>query len=492
MNNNILNTLQLYKSKYFGDLIEENKLANALLIEPEKISTVLSYAFGMYEPGYNTLDMLTGGLGQTLTVSNREYTWDMMIDHDRAITIRKAEWQGSSVDTSSSSTDVPGINGTTVQIWLEEKYFGPGAILAFDDREFTARVMGAPYQDGDLFVYTVQVADGQATSYIDPTLLAAGKQVSREGTAYEEGSEEADIVNYMTPFKMKNTLGIFRQSHDITGSAMSDVMVMEMTDPKTGKSSKLWADYQEWVALRQWYQTIDRWLMYSKYNVNPDGTTTLTGSTGRPVYQGAGLLQQISPSNKSTYTTLTTDLLDTFLFDLSYNILGKGERKFVALTGEMGMREFDRILKEKASGYTLVDSKFVGGNGQELTLGGQFVTYRMLNGIELTLKHFPLYDNTTFNRKLHPVSGKPLESYRMTFLDFSRRDGEANIQKVVKRDREMVMWYTGGAISPSGHAKNMNTLRSNAKDSMSVHFLSECGVVMKHPEASGELICDAE
>ena len=39
------------------------------------------------------------------------------------------------------------------------------------------------------------------------------------------------------------------------------------------------------------------------------------------------------------------ELLEDFLFDLSYNVLGTNERKFVALTGEMGMREFDRILK---------------------------------------------------------------------------------------------------------------------------------------------------
>ena len=96
------------------------------------------------------------------------------------------------------------------------------------------------------------------------------------------------------------------------------------------------------------------------------------------VYIGAGLLQQISDSNRQTYTKLTTDLLEDFLFNLSYNILAKGERKFVALTGEMGMKEFDRILKEKASAYQLTDTKFVSGSGQELTLGGQFTTYKML------------------------------------------------------------------------------------------------------------------
>ena len=178
------------------------------------------------------------------------------------------------------------------------------------------------------------------------------------------------------------------------------------------------------------------------------------------------------------------------MFDLSYNILGTNERKFVALTGEMGIREFDRVLKQKAATMNVIDTKFI--SGQELTLGGQFVTYKMNNGIELTLKHFPLYDNTTFNRLLHPLSGKPLESYRFTFLDVSRRDGEANIVKVVRKGREFMQWYTGGSISPAGPAKSINTLRSNAKDGYSVHFLGEMGIMLRDPRGCGELIMDAE
>ena len=284
-----------------------------------------------------------------------------------------------------------------------------------------------------------------------------------------------------------------RLTYDITGDAYSSVMVVAFRDPKTKKQTLYWSVYQEWVAMRQWFERIDRQTMYSKFNANSDGTVSLRGTNGRPVYIGAGLLQQIAPSNKKFYTTLTLDTLDTFMFDLSYNILGAGERKFLALTGEMGMKEFDRVLRAKASGYTLVDTKFVTGSGQELELGGQFVTYKGLNGVEMTLKHFPIYDNPVYNRKLHPVSGKPLESYRMTFIDFGMRDGESNIMKVVRKDREFVMWHVAGSVAPgSGHAKSISTLRANAKDGYSVNFLSEQGIMLKDPTTSGELICDAE
>lgn len=488
MENNVLNSLQLYKTKWFSDLVDENMLSNALLTKPHEVSTVLSYIFGRFDQG-NIIDFITNGMGKTLTIENREYEWSVMIEHDKAVAIRKAQINGSDV----VSTDVPGINQQPVSLWLEEKWFGPGAILEFDDKDFQVRVVSEPYQDGTEWVYTVVCADGQLASYVPPSLLAAGKQVSRTGSAYEEYSDEADIVNYQSPFKLRNHLTTMRMTYDITGDAYSSVMVIAIRDPKTKKSTFYWSAYQEWVALRQWYERVDRMTMYSKFNAKADGSVSLVGTNGRPVYIGAGLLEQIAPANRKPYTTLTLDLLDTFLSDLSYNILGQGERKFMALTGEMGMREFDRVLRAKATAYTLVDSHFVSGSGQNLSLGGQFTTYQGLNGIEMTLKHFPIYDNPVFNRKLHPTSGKPLESYRMTFIDYGMRDGESNIRKVVRKDREMVMWHVAGAVAPGvGHAKSITTMRANAKDGYQVNFLSEQGIMLSDPTTSGELYCDAE
>lgn len=488
MENSILSdNLVLYRSKWFAGLTDEAQLSQALLTKPQEISTVVSYIFGKYE---NTaIDYLTGGIGKTIISENRQYRWPVMIDTDKAIVIRDAKWNGSAI----AATDTPGMGLTPIQLWLEDKWFGPGAVITFDDREYQVRIAGAPYQDGSLWVYTCYVADGQPDSFISPAVLQPGCKVSREFSAYEEHSEEADIVNYSTPFMLQNHLTTLRLSYDITGDAVSSVMVIAMKDPKTGKESYLWAPYQEWVAMRQWYQMIERMLVYSKFNANKQGTVDLLGTNGRPVYIGAGLLQQIAPANKRYYTTLTANILEDFLFDLSYNVLGTNERKFVALTGEMGMKELDRVLREKASSYTLVDTKFVTGSGQELTLGGQFTTYKMLNGVVLTLKYFPLYDNTQYNRKLHPVSGKPLESYRFTFIDFTTRDGEPNVVKVVRKDRGFVMWTTAGSVAPgTGHSKSKDVVRSNAKDGYAVHFLGELGIMIKNPTSCGELICDAD
>ena len=439
MENGILNGLQMYTGKWFSDLVDETMLSNALLTKPHEVSGVISYVFGQMDKGYtSSLDFLTGGLGKTMVIENREYRWKVMIDSDRAVTIRGAKWNNSDVVSGTKA----GIGNTPIMLWLDSKWFGAGAILELDDKEFQLRISGAPYQDGNDWVYTTYLADGQYDSFAPGDYLLNGCQVSRLGSAYEEYSEEADILNYNSHFEMKNCLTTLRLSYDITGTAYSTVMAIALRNPETGKTSYLWADYQEWVALREWYKRMERMLIYGKYNANLDGSVSLMGSNGRPVYTGAGLLQQISPANQRPYTVLTADIIEEFLFDLSYNVLGTNERKFVAFTGEMGLREFDKVLKQKAEGMRLIDTVFVTGSGQDLKLGGQFKTYAMTNGIELTVKYASCFDDLIHNRKLHPVTGKPLESYKFVIVDFGTRDGEANVVKVARKGRELVMWNT--------------------------------------------------
>lgn len=491
MNNSLLNNLQLYRGKRFSDLVDENMISNALLTKPHEVAGLLSLVFGTKDDGVSTaIDLITGGLGKTMVIDGREFEWSVMIDSDHAINIRWAKWNGNLITSASQVT--PGINGTPIYLGLEEKWFGPGAILSFDNVNFQVRVTGTPYQDGSTWVYECYVADGFASSYIPVEYLLPGRQVSRLGSAYEEYSDEADIINYSTPFKMRNHLQTLRLTYDITGDAYSTVLAIALKDPETGKSSYLWADYQYWIALREWKRREEKALLFSKSNRNADGTYGLKGTNGRPVPTMSGLFEQIAPANVRYYTTLTCELLEDYLFDLCYNLLGTNERKFMALTGEMGIREFDRILREKAASFQLIDTTFVTGSGQNLTLGGQFTTYKMTNGIELTVKRCALFDNMDMFRQLHPITGKPLMSYTFLFVDLGQRDGQANIVKVCRKGREFVQWCTAGSVAPAGYANDINTVRSNSRDGYQVHFLGEEGIMLRNPLSCGILYCDAD
>lgn len=290
MNNSLLNNLQLYRGKRFSDLVDENMISNALLTKPHEVAGLLSLVFGTKDDGVSTaIDLITGGLGKTMVIDNREFEWSVMIDNDHAINIRWAKWNGNLITSASQVT--PGINGTPIYLGLEEKWFGPGAILSFDNVNFQVRVTGTPYQDGSTWVYECYVADGFASSYIPVEYLLPGRQVSRLGSAYEEYSDEADIINYSTPFKMRNHLQTLRLTYDITGDAYSTVLAIALKDPETGKSSYLWADYQYWIALREWKRREEKALLFSKSNRNADGTYGLKGTNGRPKFKTSTILR---------------------------------------------------------------------------------------------------------------------------------------------------------------------------------------------------------
>lgn len=292
MTNSLLNNLQLYRGKRFSDLVDENMISNALLTKPHEVSGLLSLVFGTKDDGISTaIDLITGGLGKTMIIDNREFEWSVMIDADHAVNIRWAKWNGNEITSSNFEEVTAGINGTPIYLGLEEKWYGTGAILSFDNVNFQVRVNDTPYQDGTTWVYECYVADGFAGSYIPGEFLLPGRQVSRLGSAYEEYSDQADIINYQTPFKMRNHLQTLRLSYDITGDAYSTVLAIALKDPQTGKSSYLWADYQYWIALREWKKREEKALLFSKSNRNADGTYGLRGTNGRPKFKISPILR---------------------------------------------------------------------------------------------------------------------------------------------------------------------------------------------------------
>ena len=123
MNNSLLNNLQLYRGRRFSDLVDENMISNALLTKPHEVSGLLSLVFGTKDDGVSTaIDMITGGLGKTMIIENREFEWSVMIDSEHAVNIRWAKWNGKEINTSNYATETQGLNGTTIYLALEERW----------------------------------------------------------------------------------------------------------------------------------------------------------------------------------------------------------------------------------------------------------------------------------------------------------------------------------------------------------------------------------
>lgn len=468
-----VNNLQLYRGQKFGGLTDSNKLSEAFLTEPEIVTKTLSFVFGYNYS--NPISLLTGGVGKTQSIKNNTFRWFLAGDLEKPSVI---------VENLEVGNTKPGLGGSSFRVKLKDDQFVSGEVLIPDNREFPLIVLGVRSDDGDGFIYTLALLDGKTDpdKFIPTSLLEPGKELSKDFSAFEEGSRRSGSTTYNTPYQLENRLTIHRKNYELTGSASTDVMVIELVNPLTGKSSYLWENIAEWTFLQQWYRELDRALVYNKY-----GSTL--GENGRNVLTGAGLREQISPANKREYNVanLTENVLKEFMLDLSYNIIDQPKRKFVALCGEGFMDLFDRAMKDSARNWSLIDTKFVSGTGQELTLGGQFVTYKGINGIEVTLMHYPVYDDPVHNRELHPLTGRPLESYRATFIEYGQYDGQANIVKMAKEGREQLMWYNGGSTSPTG-GKNSKTAFGTKYDGYEVEVLSEIGIKLQNPLSCGELI----
>lgn len=482
----LLNDLQISTGNWHSGLTQANHLSNFFLTEPALASEVVTRVYNKMNGYKNALSFLTTGTGRTKGLDNIVYRWPLMGDSEKAVPISVAQ------ATYGDGGATPGINFTTFRVGLAEKWFTVGDVIVPDDTRYALRVMEEPYQDGNDFVYTLQLVTKDPTLYVPQSLLAVGKEFSKEYNVVEhDHSRTSGETTYATPFMMENYMTTFRKMYAVSGAAQSKVLKISLMNPQGKEVANTWVKYAEWEFWSQWQDEIERALIYGKGNVRPNGTTNMRGASGNAIYTGAGLEEQIAPANKRYFTTLTEQVLRDFMDDLSYNGTEDGPREYVALCGRQFMNLFDQAMKASASNFTLVDSKFITGSGQELTLGAQFKTYIGLNGDKITLKECPLYNSVVRNRQLHPQTGKPVESYKATFLNFKMNgNGESNVQKVYHNGREMASTYIEGLASPYGMKKNGTS--ASPVDGYEFHVLSECGIMLKDPTDAGQLILDVD
>ncbi len=479
-----INNLQFTKQKWNTGFTDQNSLAQALMTEPEVMSKTLAYVFGeKYAIQYLTQG--TGRVSNKYTkIGNQQFRWPLQGALTKAIPITGSFSPASSV----------GANYSPFTVRLAEKYFAVGDVVASESR-VQARVQEEPYQDGSDWVYVLRLVTNDPTATMPTGDLVTGKEFSFEYTAFEEFSEGGNSKEAF-PMWFTNQMTTSRMSYSMSGGAQTDVMVLSVGARNGKGGSQLWMYEKEYQVMLQWMEQTERMRWYSKYNRDSQGLVNLPGTNGRPVLIGAGIHDQIANSNVRTYTQGTETLFRNFILDLMDNSKDAENKKFIAFTGKGGMLEFDRAMRSSIASSMIVDTHYVSGSGQELTLGGQFTTYKGLLGTELTLVHLPLYDKKENNRLLHPETQWPLESYNFTVLDFSMYGGESNISMLAKGtdgiDRSFRTWYTAGSQTPMGDDSGVSkVLRSSALDGWECHMLAETAIKITNPLSCGRLVCTA-
>lgn len=474
----------IYHDKFDGNgFTNENSLANALLTRPDKLNPVITHLAGEESKKFPLTFMTEGQKGgyKTIELNDIQYEWDV---------IGRKKKGDKIVSTTYGSSDKPGINNTPFYItfetnWLKDQH------MVMSPNGVQAQIKGRPNQVGSHWVYKLQLNTGDAGAYVPASELIAGfVWVMVGGAPVSQSFSMGNESNVMMPGKMKNQISILRKSYRWGGNLKNKTV--EVSFKVDGATTNYWMPFEEWNHMLDWKQDCEEHYWYSQYNRMPDGSIALKDDvSGLPIPTGAGIDAQIP--NRDTFSFLTYKKIKETVGDVMYGATDTGAMKVILYTGIGGLEEFSDAMTDKATGFTqIIGDKFVKGEGRNLMLTGFFTAFEHVDGHIIEVRHLPLldYGSRAENAPKHPISGKPITSYDMYFVDQSMYDGEPNVQMVTEKGRSMIRKMIKG-MSPMGvnEASGNDEYIATEKDEASVHFLSAKGVCIRRNNHCFKLSC---
>jgi hypothetical protein len=473
------NKLIVQTMPWHANMTELNHLGAALIAKPDVLEGKMTQIFTAHRYSDNPLTTMLAGKHEE-TRKSSEWEWKMRGANTRPLIV---------IENLEATNSTPGKMKTTFKLKLDEEWFIPGDILhpGSSDKRYQVRIQDGPVRHGTGFVYTVRLMSDDPNFFLPAHYLKAGQPWAKLFSQYEEAAEQSGSTQYSMPFTLKNRMGRYRKQYRVTGDAAQEVLAVKIQD-NAGKWHDSWIKYAEVEYWEQWYRELERGYWYSR------STDTVIGANGRPIRSGPGVQELLEDSHQHHYSALTATLVEEYLMDIFYGRVKPGKaRKIKGFTGEYGMIQFHRAIQDwqaKNGFIQVVDKVMIDKTSSEyhenaLSAGYQYVKYRMANGAELELVHNPLYDDQEINFEIDPVTGFPIESQRITFLDFSGEGAESNI-KLMNKANSFKCGYVAGLQTPFGPVNKGPMAHSG--DYYEMHVQKQCGVHIEDVTKCGELI----
>lgn len=467
----------------------ENTLANALLTKPDVINPVITHLAGREDNKFPLTFLTEGQKGgyKTIDVNDIQYEWPV---------IGRMKNTDKIVSTTYTTGDKPGLNHTPFFIttegnWLKDQH------IVMSPNGIQARVMerGKPVGSGR-YLITLQLNGYGPDDYCPLTELISGTSWAMVGGApVSESFSMGNESNVMAPGKMRNQISILRKSYRWGGNLTNKTVEVQFN--VDGTMTNYWMPFEEWQHMLNWKQACEEHYWYSRYNRQIDGTIAMRDYVnGLPIPTGAGVDYQIP--NRDTFSTLTYKKVKETVGDVMYGATDTGKMNVTLYTGVGGLEEFSDAMLNKASGFTqIIGDKFVKGEGRNLYLSGFFTAFEHVDGHIVTVKKLPLLDfgSRADNAPKHPISGKPITSYDMYFVDQSTYDGSPNVIMTAQKGRSMRRGVIKGMAPLNMKADGSdfngnNEVISTEKDENSIHFLSSKGICIRRNNHCFKLSCN--
>jgi len=485
------NTAQiLYHDRFDSTgFTNENTLAAAMLSKPDIINPVITHLAGREDLKFPLTFMTEGQKGgyQTLKeVNDIQYEWNV---------IGRMKNGDKIVSTTYTTGDKPGLNNTPFFMTMEGNWLKDQHMIV-SPNGMQARVMerGKPVGSGR-FLITAQLNGYGPDAFVPLSELIPGTQwVMVGGAPVSESFSMGNESNVMTPGKMKNQISILRKSYRYGGNIANKTVEVKFT--VDGTESNYWMPWEEWQHMMNWKQACEEHYWYSRYNRQADGTIAMKDYVnGLAIPTGGGVDYQIP--NRDSYSTLTYRKIKETVGDVMYGATDTGKMDVTLYTGTGGLEEFSDAMANKASGFQIVNSdKFIKGEGRNLSLTGFFTRFEHIDGHVVTVKKLPLLDfgSRADNAPKHPITGKPLTSYDMYFVDQSMYDGSPNVLMMSQKGRSMKRGVIKGMAPLNAKADgsdfNGNDVISTEKDENSIHYLSAKGICIRRNNHCFKLSCN--
>lgn len=488
------NYYRVIQNESFGDEGYTNNLSltKARMTNPDHLNPVITHLMGKESMKFPLLYLTEGQNGGTkyVEIQDVEFDWPVFGKLRRTDAVAGHDYV---------TGDKPGYGGNDVYVvfktaWLKYQHniVSPNGVVC--------RILSKPEKVSTGYKYKLDIVRNNNITSIPLTELTTGTLwAMSDGANVSESYSTGNESNKQFPGKLKNQIGILRKSYEIAGNVANRTTTFEFMI--NGKSTKYWLPFEEWQHEMRLKEDCEESLWESQYNRDELGNImNIDPDTQLPIPYGAGLKAQIP--NRDTYGTLTYKKLTNVVTEVMYGAADAEKMNVVLFTGIGGKREFSDAIKREAGSWTLYQGALnntITGSPMGLTFGDAFTQFRHIDGHIVTIAHLPYldYGGRAQNAPLHPVSGMPMTSYEMHFVDMSIYDGENNIQIVTQKGRGLIRGIEQGMTLLKGlnygdyKGNNMDIQLSTDQDKTSIHYLKTIGIAVRRNTHCFSLYCDA-
>ena len=477
-------------------LTRQNHLGAIYQLAPQKASELMVQLLAAYRG--KSLESFLSKFPTKQFDSTQEYTWDVIGSHRRNIPLVEARTiEGTPVVAGGANV---GAGTTPFYLVFAEDWFADGEVIVGNLNEiYQMRILGDARAEGTNFVYEVELMGGNIDG-IPAERLLAGELFSVEFAPVEaDMSREVGDLRFAAPSAMRNEFSTIRIKHKVGGEMLNKKVACGI--PVVGKDGKkrvetMWMHYVDWELEQQFSEYKNNALAFGRSNRNINGEYKNIGKSGGVIKTGAGLYEQMEVANVIKYSDFSLKLIEGAIMALCEAKLDFSERNFVMFTGERGALQFHKAIVNSVSGWGMfqlnADNLGIVNRTQSelnqvaLGAGYQFTEYRMPNGVKLTVKVDPYYDDPVRNKIQHPAGG-PAFSYRYDIFDIGTMD-QPNIFKCVPKDHPEYRGYQWGPFRNPFPGGSNNPYASFDEDAAVINKMATLGICVLDPNRTMSLI----